>query len=78
MRKLFIGFAFAVLVATPAMAQLALTGDEALAVVTKGEIKATSALGTAGFLLFIEYAGKRYVCNLTGRGQVTTCDPLHW
>lgn len=67
--------AFAVV---PAAAQQPIRGQEAVAIVQGGQIRASSSQGFQGFLLLVENRGKNYVCVVTATGQVQTCNPLYW
>jgi len=70
---------FVVLSSIPAMAQdRPVTGAEAVEIVTRGQIRASSSEGFQGFLLLIEYKGKHYTCSVNATGQVQTCYPLYW
>lgn len=53
-------------------------GDEAVAIVTEGTIRASSSEGFQGFLLLIEHRDKNYTCAVTAKGQVQECYPLYW
>lgn len=64
--------------AVPAAAQQPIKGQQAVAIVKSGQIRASSSQGFQGFLLLIEYRGASYTCTLTAAGQVQTCYPLHW
>jgi hypothetical protein len=65
--------------AIPASAQdRPVTGKEAVAIVEKGNIRASSSEGFQGFLLLIEYQGRNYTCAITATGQVQECFPLYW
>jgi len=67
------------LAAIPAGAQqIPAKGQEAVAIVKNGQIRAASSEGFQGFLLLIEYRGANYTCTVTAVGQVQTCYPLHW
>lgn len=61
-----------------AAAQQAVKGQEAVAIVQGGQIRASSSAGFQGFLLLIEYRGKNYTCAVTSAGQVQACNPLYW
>jgi hypothetical protein len=82
MRRIFLA-AGAVIVMfasiAPALAQdRSVKGNDAVAIVEKGNIRATSSEGFQGFLLLIEYQGKNYTCAVTATGQVQECFPLYW
>ena len=64
--------------AAPAAAQQPVKGQDAVAIVQSGQIRASSSEGFQGFLLLIEYQGKNYTCAVTAAGQVQTCNPLYW
>ncbi|MDH3228284.1 MAG: hypothetical protein OEN55_00665 [Alphaproteobacteria bacterium] len=64
--------------AVPAVAQQPVKGQEAVAIVQGGQIRASSSEGFQGFLLLIEFRGKNYTCAVTAGGQVQTCYPLYW
>ena len=65
--------------AVPAVAQqIPVKGQEAVAIVQGGQIRASSSEGFQGFLLLIEYRGMNYTCAVTAAGQVQTCYPLYW
>lgn len=65
--------------AAPATAQqIPVKGQEAVAIVQGGQIRASSSEGFQGFLLLVEYRGKNYTCTVTATGQVQTCNPLYW
>ncbi len=64
--------------AGPAAAQQPVKGQDAVAIVQGGQIRASSSQGFQGFLLLIEYRGKNYTCAVTATGQVQTCSPLYW
>ena len=66
------------LTVVPAAAQQPIKGQEAVAIVQGGQIRASSNQGFQGFLLLIENRGKNYVCVVTANGQVQTCNPLYW
>jgi len=68
----------AALSASPAAAQMAVKGQEAVTIVHGGQIRASSSQGLQGFLLLVEYQGKNYTCVVTATGQVQTCNPLYW
>lgn len=81
MRKTILAAAaviFAAAAPVPAIGQQGLKGDEAVAIVTQGTIRASSSEGFQGFLLLIEYRGRNYTCAVTAIGQVQECFPLHW
>jgi len=66
-------------VLAPALAQdRPAKGKEAVEIVSKGNIRASSSEGFQGFLLLIEYQGKNYTCAVTATGQVQECFPLYW
>lgn len=74
-------FAAALVVATtvPALAQeRPVKGNEAVAIVAEGNIRASSSEGFQGFLLLVEHRGKNYTCAVTATGQVQECFPLYW
>jgi len=82
MRRMF-GAAFAAVLlfaaAVPALAQdRPVKGQDAVAIVEKGTIRASSSEGFQGFLLLIEYQGRNYTCAVTATGQVQECFPLYW
>jgi len=64
--------------AVPAAAQQPVKGQEAVAIVKGGQIRASSSEGFQGFLLLVEYRGMNYTCTVTATGQVQTCYPLYW
>lgn len=65
--------------AAPTLAQgLPVKGKEAVEIVSKGDILASSSEGFQGFLLLIEYKGRSYTCAVTATGQVQECFPLSW
>lgn len=64
--------------AVPAAAQQPIKGQEAVAIVQSGQIRASSSQGFQGFLLLIEYRGANYTCTVSAAGQVQTCYPLYW
>jgi len=65
--------------AAPSLAQdRPAKGREAVEIVTKGNIRASSSEGFQGFLLLVEYQGKNYTCTVTATGQVQECFPLYW
>lgn len=65
--------------ASTAMAQqLPAKGQQAIAIVQGGQIRASSSQGMQGLLLLIEYQGVGYTCAVTATGQVQTCYPLRW
>ena len=64
--------------AVPAAAQQPVKGQEAVAIVKGGQIRASSSEGFQGFLLLIEYRGVNYTCTVAASGQVQTCYPLYW
>jgi len=67
------------LAAAPAAAQeQPVKGEEAVAIVQGGQIRASSSEGFQGFLLLIDYRGRNYTCAVTATGQVQTCYPLYW
>lgn len=66
------------LAASPAGAQQPVKGQDAVAIVQGGQIRASSSEGFQGFLLLIEYRGVNYTCAVTAGGQVQTCYPLYW
>ena len=82
MRRMFLaaGAAIAVFIAlVPALAQdRPAKGKEAVEIVSKGNIRASSSEGFQGFLLLIEYQGRNYTCAVTATGQVQECFPLYW
>jgi hypothetical protein len=66
-------------VLAPALAQdRPAKGKEAVEIVSKGNIRASSSEGFQGFLLLIEYQGRNYTCAVTATGQVQECFPLYW
>jgi hypothetical protein len=70
---------FAAVLAMPAAAQqMPVKGKEAVEIVTRGTIRASSSEDFQGFLLLIEYQGRNYTCAVTATGQVQECYPLHW
>ena len=74
-----IAILFAAALAMPASAQqMPVKGKEAVEIVTKGTIRASSSEGFQGFLLLIEYQGRNYTCAVTATGQVQECYPLYW
>lgn len=82
MRRMF-GAAFAAVLllvtAVPALAQdRPVKGQDAVAIVEKGTIRAASSEGFQGFLLLVEYQGRNYTCAVTATGQVQECFPLYW
>ncbi len=63
----------------PALAQdRPVKGNEAIEIVSKGNIRASSSEGFQGFLLLIEFQGRNYTCAVTATGQVQECFPLYW
>jgi hypothetical protein len=82
MRSLFItGIAAALTVAAtiPVLAQeRPVKGNDAVAIVAEGNIRASSSEGFQGFLLLVEHRGKNYTCAVTATGQVQECFPLYW
>ena len=65
--------------AAPALAQQQpVKGKDAVAIVEKGNIRASSSEGFQGFLLLVEYQGRNYTCAITATGQVQECFPLYW
>lgn len=65
--------------AVPAAAQQQpAKGQEAIAIVQGGQIRASSSQGVQGFLLLVDYRGVNYTCAVTATGQVQTCYPLRW
>ena len=65
--------------AAPAAAQQQpVKGNDAVAIVQGGQIRASSSVGLQGFLLLIDYGGKNYTCAVAATGQVQTCYPLYW
>jgi len=65
--------------AAPALAQQQpVKGKDAVAIVEKGNIRASSSEGFQGFLLLVEYQGRNYTCAVTATGQVQECFPLYW
>lgn len=73
-----VGTAMAVAASVPATAQQPAKGQEAVAIVQGGQIRASSSEGFQGFLLLIEYRGVNYTCTLTATGQVQACYPIRW
>ena len=53
-------------------------GQQAVAIVQGGQIRASSSEGVQGFLLLVDYQGVNYPCTVTATGQVQTCYPLRW
>lgn len=53
-------------------------GNEAVAIVQGGKIRASSNQGFEGFLLLINYHETNYTCTVTATGRVETCYPLYW
>jgi hypothetical protein len=53
-------------------------GKEAVEIVTKGNIRASSSEGFQGFLLLVEFQGKNYTCSVNATGLVQGCYPLYW
>lgn len=82
MRRMFVAAAAALFViasATPALAQeRPVAGKQAVEIVSKGTIRASSSQGFQGFLLLVEYQGRNYTCAITAAGQVQDCFPLYW
>lgn len=71
--------ALALVASVPAWGQeRPVKGDEAVAIVTEGTIRASSSEGFQGFLLLIEHGGRNYTCAVTATGQVQECYPLYW
>ncbi|MCK5274983.1 MAG: hypothetical protein KAR37_10080 [Alphaproteobacteria bacterium] len=82
MRRMFLAVGAAVVMVAsivPALAQdRPVTGKEAVEIVSKGTIRASSSEGFQGFLLLIEYQGRNYTCAVNATGQVQECFPLYW
>ena len=82
MRRMFLAAGAAVVMfaaIAPALAQdRPVKGKEAVEIVTKGNIRASSSEGFQGFLLLIEYQGRNYTCAVNATGQVQECFPLYW
>lgn len=82
MRRMFLAAAaalFVVAASAPAPAQgRAVAGKQAVAIVEKGTIRASSSEGFQGFLLLVEYQGRNYTCAISATGQVQDCFPLYW
>ena len=82
MRRMFLAVGAAVVMVAsivPALAQdRPVKGKEAVAIVEKGNIRASSSEGFQGFLLLIEYQGRNYTCAVNATGQVQECFPLYW
>lgn len=82
MRRIFLAAGAAIVMfasVVPAVAQdRSVKGKEAVAIVEKGNIRASSSEGFQGFLLLIEFQGKNYTCAVTATGQVQECFPLYW
>lgn len=82
MRGMFLAAGAAVVMVAsiaPALAQdRPVKGKEAVEIVSKGNIRASSSEGFQGFLLLIEYQGKNYTCAVNATGQVQECFPLYW
>lgn len=82
MRRMFLAVGAAIVIsasAAPALAQeRPVKGNEAVEIVTKGNIRASSSEGFQGFLMLIEYKGRNYTCAVTATGQVQECYPLYW
>lgn len=65
--------------AVPALAQdRPVKGKEAVEIVSKGNIRASSSEDFKGFLLLVEYQGRNYTCAVAATGQVQECFPLYW
>lgn len=74
-----IAASFAAALALPAVAQeQPVKGKEAVEIVAKGTIRASSNQGFQGFLFLIEYKGRNYTCSVAATGQVQDCFPLYW
>lgn len=82
MRRMFLAAGAAIVIfasMAPAVAQdRPVKGKEAVAIVEKGNIRASSSEGFQGFLFLIEYQGRNYTCAVTATGQVQECFPLYW
>ena len=82
MRRMFLAAGAAVVMVAstvPALAQdRPVKGKEAVEIVSKGTIRASSSEGFQGFLLLIEYQGRNYTCAVNATGQVQECFPLYW
>ncbi len=82
MHRIFLAAAAAFFItasAVPALAQdRPVKGKEAVEIVSKGQIRASSSEGFQGFLLLVEYQGRNYTCAVTATGQVQECFPLYW
>ncbi|MBE9554972.1 MAG: hypothetical protein IMF05_16020 [Proteobacteria bacterium] len=82
MRRMFLAAGAAVVLvasAVPALAQdRPVKGKEAVAIIEKGTIRASSSEGFQGFLLLVEYQGRNYTCAVNATGQVQECFPLYW
>ena len=82
MRRMFLAAGAAVVMfasIAPALAQdRPVKGKEAVEIVSKGTIRASSSEGFQGFLLLIEYQGRNYTCAVNATGQVQECFPLYW
>lgn len=74
----FLAAVFALTAAPAAAQQQPVKGEEAVAIVQGGQIRASSSEGFQGFLLLIDYRGRNYSCAVTATGQVQTCYPLYW
>lgn len=82
MRRMFLAAGAAVVMfalAAPVLAQgRSVAGKEAVTIVEKGTIRASSSVGVQGFLLLVDYQGRSYTCTVTATGQVQECFPLYW
>jgi hypothetical protein len=82
MRRIFLAAGAAIVMfasAAPALAQdRPVKSKEAVEIVSKGNIRASSSEGFKGFLLLIEHQGKNYTCAVNATGQVQECFPLYW
>jgi hypothetical protein len=58
--------------------QLVVRGDEAVDIVTQGDIRASLDASRRGFLLLMKYQGKDYTCPVTADGLVGDCNLLYW
>lgn len=82
MRRMFLAAGAAIVMfgsAIPALAQdRPVKGKEAVEIVSRGTIRASSSENFQGFLLLVEYQGRNYTCAVTATGQVQECFPLYW
>jgi hypothetical protein len=69
---------FMAIMTIPAAAQQPVRGQEAIAIVQGGDIRASSSEGVQSLLLLVDYRGTQFTCIVTAVGQVQTCHPLHW